>query len=96
MRLRLSEAVAVIAVAISSAAHSSESTTFAYDASGRLTEVVTTGGVNSGLTMTYGFDAADNRITQLVVGATGAGLPDVSVILLPLNGFTLVPVLTQP
>lgn len=82
--------------AISVPADASESVTYTYDALGRLTQSATSGGVDSGLTASYTLDAADNRIAYTITGSPGSGVPDVTVIVLPLNGFTIIPVVIQP
>ena len=67
-------------------AHAQETTTYKYDARGRLTEVKQQGGPASGTVTTYSHDAADNR-TNVTVTTTG-----MKVIVVPLNGFTVIPI----
>lgn len=52
--------------------HASETTTYSYDALGRLVSSVHSGTVNNGLTTTTTFDAASNRTNQTVTGAQNA------------------------
>lgn len=77
-------------------AFASESVTYTYDALGRLTQSATTGGVDNGLSVGYTLDASDNRIAYTITGSPGSGVPDVTVIVLPLNGFTIIPIVSQP
>ena len=81
---------------LAASASASETVTFTYDALGRLTATSTSGGVANGQANSYTLDKADNRTAKTVSGATGGGVPDVSAILLPLNGITIIPVLTTP
>lgn len=60
--------VALCATVAASAA--AETTTYTYDEQGRLTKAVHTGSVNNGLTSSYGYDKADNRITSSVTGSS--------------------------
>jgi hypothetical protein len=59
-------------VAASGPASGSETTTYTYDALGRLVSSSTTGTVNNGLSVTAAFDAAGNRSSYNVSGATGS------------------------
>jgi YD repeat-containing protein len=47
-----------------SRAGASETLTYTYDARGRLTKVVHSGSVNNGVTTTYTYDRANNRVTK--------------------------------
>lgn len=78
------------------AAAAAETVTFRYDALGRLIESTTAGGVTSGLTLGYSLDKADNRTAKTVANGAGTIAPDVGAMILPLNGFTVVPVLSTP
>lgn len=51
------------------AAVAQESTTFTYDAKGRVVTVTRTGGPSGGVTTTYSYDRADNRTNVTVTGA---------------------------
>lgn len=75
------------AVSCATPAYATETITYNYDAKGRLVIVARTGTVNSGVTTSYAFDKADNRTGKAVIGAM-AGL-----IVVPLNGFTILPIL---
>ncbi len=89
MRLRYLIA-AVLAVAPSLAA-AAETTTYSYDAKGRLTKVEHAGGPADRVTSTYTFDAADNRVTQMVEGAGYSSLGATGTMLL-----MAVPALLSP
>lgn len=47
--------------ALATAAHATETITYAYDARGRLIQVARSGTVNNNVTTSYAFDKADNR-----------------------------------
>ena len=59
-------------------AQAGETITYAYDARGRLVQVVRTGSVNNGVTTAYTLDKADNR-TNLTVSTGGASPPSFSI-----------------
>lgn len=84
MRARII-AAAALALLPAVAAHAGETTTYTYDAKGRLTNVAHSGGPNDGANSAYKFDAADNRTS---VALTGYHLP---IVVVPLNGLTLIP-----
>lgn len=77
-----------------------ETSTITYDALGRVTKVVKSGGPAAGVQTSYDLDSAGNRTKVKVVGsANGNGNPGggatsqtVRYVLVPLNGFTLIPV----
>lgn len=79
-----------------------ETTTFKYDAKGRLTETKRTGGPSNGVVSTYEYDNADNRKKVSVSGSPngtgnngsdgGASAQTTRYIVVPLNGLTLIPV----
>jgi RHS Repeat len=78
MRLRgfragLLPAASVIALA--GAAEASETTTYAYDALGRLVATSSTGTVNNGVATGIAYDPAGNRSSYSVSGVGGAPLP---------------------
>ena len=75
-----------------SAASAAETVTYSYDALGRLTQVQHTGGDNNGMVQSYGLDPAGNRTSYTVTGSKNKGLPETMVIVLPLNGFTVIPI----
>jgi len=67
----------------------SETTTYTYDALGRLVTTSVSGGPTNGLSTTTQFDPAGNRTNYQV---TGAPPPRPRrLIVLPLNGFTVIP-----
>ena len=79
--------VLILAAAMPAAANASETTTYAYDALGRVVTVAHSGSVNNGLQAQYTYDPADNRTNVTVTGASRQ-----VVIVVPLNGFTVIPV----
>lgn len=52
------------------AAHASETVSYTYDAKGRLVKIVHSGTVNSGVTVDYAHDTADNRTNVKTTGST--------------------------
>ncbi|WP_375399083.1 RHS repeat domain-containing protein [uncultured Sphingomonas sp.] len=78
-------AIVLVGLSLGGAAQASETTTYSYDALGRLTGVQVAGGPSDGRHDTYSYDAAGNR-TQTAV--TGARPP---VVVVPLNGYTVIP-----
>ena len=68
-----------------------ETTTYTYDALGRLIQSKSTGTVNNGLQTDTTFDAAGNRSNQTVTGSVNNSPPVRAVIVLPLNGYTIIP-----
>lgn len=73
-------------------AEAAETSSFAYDVLGRLAEISTTGGVNNGLLQQYDLDPVNNRVEYTVTGSQNRGHPDAPVVVLPLNGYTVMPV----
>lgn len=66
--------LATSAVAFAAAAQASETTTYSYDALGRLVSSASSGTVNNGLSTTISYDPAGNRSCYGVTGAaTGSG-----------------------
>ena len=61
-------------------------TTYTYDALGRLVQANTTGTVNNGVQMTTSYDPADNRTSYVVTGSVN------KVVVVPLNGLTVIPI----
>lgn len=87
--------------AIPSPALAGETVTYTYDELGRLKTVSSTGTINNGQTTSVTFDAAGNRTNYTVSGAPngsgnpnggGAGVGQRIYIVVPLNGYTLIPV----
>lgn len=87
---------------LSSAASAQETTTYSYDALGRLVTSQISGGANNGTQTDIGYDPAGNRTTYAVGGSTTSanGDPNAAgtvsrqpmVIVVPLNGFTIIPI----
>lgn len=100
----LPRAAAWISVALASAVlaatcKAQETTTYTYDARGRVTGVTRSGGPVSGATTTYTYDKTDNRSNVTVVsspngsgsgGGNGATATTLTLVVVPLNGFTLI------
>ena len=60
------------------------STTYAYDALGRLVQVTT----STGVSVTYSYDAAGNRIQVVSAGGSGG---TVNIVVVPLLGGLIIP-----
>jgi hypothetical protein len=80
------------ALLLAPAALAQETTTYTYDALGRLKTTSTSGGQNDGTTNQVQFDPAGNRTNYTTTGATGTPSNGMKVIVLPLNGFTVIPI----
>lgn len=63
------------AIAICAAAEAEETTTYSYDALGRLVATSSSGTVNDGIATSVGYDPAGNRSTYTVTGAGGSTAP---------------------
>jgi len=83
--------------------HAQETTKYTYDALGRLTVVVHSGGPSDGVTAKYQYDSASNRTNVSVTGSpngnasssnsdNGASVPSTVYVVVPLNGFTVIPI----
>lgn len=71
-------------------------TTFEYDALGRLIGTATAGGTNDGLNTDYEYDPAGNRQRVVVTGSSNDEPPGgTTVIVLPINGFLVIPIPTS-
>jgi YD repeat-containing protein len=91
-------------LALAGAASAQETTTYTYDALGRVKTVTHAGGPASGVSSTYSYDPASNRTNVTVNGAqtsangddpnSGASAPSrrPMVVVVPLNGFTVIPI----
>lgn len=82
--------IAVIGVLSSVSAQAASTTTYTYDALGRLTNASTTGTVNNGVQVSTTYDPADNRVTYKVTGSTSR-----TTVVVPLNGLTVIPLSDQ-
>lgn len=88
MRFGLLAGSVIFCVAVPGIA--SETVTYGYDAQGRLIDAAHTGGgATAGLDIQYQYDLAGNRSSQKVTGSANKGQ---QVIVLPINGFTIVPI----
>lgn len=87
--MRRSVLVLAIATLGVGPALANETTTYTYDANGRLVTAVRSGTVNNGVNTTWTFDAADNRTKIVTLG----GFYDVIVV--PISGMTLIPILDK-
>lgn len=84
------------------AAHAQETTTYTYDAKGRVITTTRSGGPSNGVNATYTYDKADNRTNVTVAGSPngsggpgsdgGASTSTTIYIVVPLNGFTIIPI----
>jgi YD repeat-containing protein len=72
--MRLS-ALAWAGLVLTSAAQAAETTTYHYDARGRLVQVVRSGSVNNGVTTSYQLDKADNRTNKTTTGSANPPSP---------------------
>ena len=80
--------IAVFLVAMSApSAQAQQTTTYTYDELGRLITIARSDGV----TIQYSYDPAGNRTSQVVSGSIAAP-PVTRVIVVPLNGFTIIPI----
>ena len=61
------------ALMASSPVSAAETTTYTYDARGRVVHAARAGSVNNGITTSYQFDKADNRVAVTTSGAAGTG-----------------------
>lgn len=82
--------VPAMLLAAASPTNAAETVTYTYDALGRLTSVAHSGGDNAGMTQSFSYDAAGNRTQYQVTGSKNRGL-SAGIIVLPLNGFTIIP-----
>lgn len=87
----------VCAASLSSAANAQETTTYTYDALGRLTKVERSGGASNGVTTTYAYDKANNRANVTTTGSTngtgsggGPTTPSQSFVVALLGGYPLI------
>ena len=75
-----------VITSLAAPALAASTTTYAYDALGRLVQASTTGTVNNGVQMSTAYDAADNRTTYQVTGSNS------KIVVVPINGMTVIPI----
>ncbi len=85
-------AVVVVANVAALPVTAQDTTTYQYDALGRLIQSTTVGGANDGLDYQYEYDAADNRKRVTVSGSNGTPFGSGKLIVLPINGFLVIPI----
>ncbi len=89
-------AIAFALVALSGPALAQETVTYQYDALGRLVRSDVAGGPNNQVQTSIAYDPASNRTNYAVANApTGPGPgtpPKPKLIVVPLNGFTIIPI----
>lgn len=74
-------------------AGASETSTYKYDALGRLVQTTTTGGPSSGTKIAVVYDKAGNRSNYNVTGSPNTiPVTRSRVIVVPLNGYTVIPI----
>lgn len=78
--------LSLCAVGAAADAYAASTTTYTYDALGRLVQANTTGSVNNGAQMSTTYDPADNRVTYQVTGSAS------KVVVVPINGLTVIPI----
>jgi YD repeat-containing protein len=89
-RIAFSAAFLVL-VSIPGPSLADETVTYSYDALGRLIRTVRAGGPASGVDAQIQYDPAGNRAKLTVSGAASSAAP-VRVIVVPLNGYTIIAV----
>jgi hypothetical protein len=72
MKIRSLLLGSVVAFAVAAPARAAETVSYTYDALGRITASTTSGGPNSGMATGTTFDAAGNRASYTVTGASAA------------------------
>lgn len=85
-------AFSVSAIGLSTSVSATETVSYTYDALGRLTGSSASTGPTSGTAAAIQYDPAGNRLNYSVTGANGSA-PVEGVIVVPLNGFTIIPIL---
>ncbi|SHM56424.1 YD repeat-containing protein [Sphingobium sp. YR657] len=76
----------IFAIGLSPSAQAASTTTYTYDALGRLVASSTTGTANNGVQVNTTYDAADNRQTYKVTGSTS------KLVVIPINGMSVIPI----
>lgn len=80
---------------VAKSANCAESAAYQYDALGRMIRAEHSGSINNGLLLGFALDALGNRLSYTVTGSTGGGVPDAPVVVVPLNGYTIIPIEPQ-
>jgi hypothetical protein len=77
MRRAIVFASATIAFLMPSAALASETINYSYDARGRVKQIARSGTpvINNGVTTSYTYDKADNRLSKTTTGSSNPGPP---------------------
>lgn len=83
---KLAYFVSFLGVLLAHPAGASETVTYSYDAKGRVTTVAHSGTVNDAVQSSFVFDKTDNRTNVTIVSAISR------VVVVPLNGFTVIPI----
>ena len=83
-------AVLAIGCVATTAAQAAETVTYTYDALGRLITTQRSGGPANGVNAQTQYDPSGNR-TNVTVSGAASNSPPVRVIVLPLNGYTVIP-----
>ncbi len=81
-------------------AYAQEVTTYTYDSKGRVVTTSRSGGPSSGVGTTYTYDRANNRSNVTVSGSPngsgrgsdGASTDTTLFVVVPLNGYTVIPI----
>lgn len=76
----------VVYATVPASVKAASTTTYTYDALGRLVNASTAGTVNNGAQVNTTYDQADNRVTYEVTGSTS------KVVVVPINGMTVIPI----
>ncbi len=80
-------AIALLAAAAGAAPAEAGQVSYEYDPLGRLVRANRTGGYEA----RYAYDKADNRLSYSVTGASAPAPRGAAVVVVPLNGFKVVP-----
>jgi YD repeat-containing protein len=79
-----------VAALMADTARAAENINYGYDSLGRVIRVTHVGGDNDGMVVSYNYDPAGNRTEFKVSGSKNLFPQGAKVIVLPLNGFTVV------
>ncbi len=81
----------ILTIVNATSVRAAEGAKYTYDALGRLTKIDQTSGPASGTNSTFTYDPAGNRSSAVVSGATFSGAASGGVIVIPLNGYIVIP-----